>query len=176
MIDLTPALKEVVPNPERVFGRYYVSDLYAITHGLLTPENFSIPRQLSISERFAMWQGGWKHRQTQELLEIMGFAVEVKKELAHKDFELVGKVDALDDKQVIEIKTSAMVFSKAKEWHNYQTKVYCSLFDRPKGLICQPVVKDRKIYLKVIGQVRQDDRWFNEQLKKLALFHEKLVS
>ena len=172
MIDLTPRLRELYGEKKRKLGRYNASEIWAIDKGYLKPENYLKKEILDFKSIFRMWQGTWKHKQVEELLE--GWKLERKTEYAHENWTLVGKADGLKDNQVLEIKTSTTLFDKAKSWHEYQVKLYCSLFLKEEGIICQPVIKGNSLILKIIGTVKRDDKWFLRVIEKIDKFHNQV--
>ena len=119
-----------------------------------------------------MWQGTWKHEQIQQLLE--GYECEIKKEFELEGLTIVGKADAINKEEILEIKTTDKVLEKAKSWHTEQLTWYLYMFGRQKGRIVQPVKTSDKLYLKVIGEVKRNDKLVERQIKKLKEFHEKL--
>jgi hypothetical protein len=59
----------------------------------------------------------------------------------------------------------------SKPWHEYQVKLYCTMFERPRGVVLQPVENKDGLYLKEIGYVTRDDQWFADEMAKLYAFH-----
>ena len=175
MIDLTQTLVQKYRHEGRKIGRYNASDLWGIVNGYATPQTWLLGHSVKPQEAYRMWQGKWKHRQVQELLGEMGYVLEQKQEVDYGDFTLVGMVDAMNSEFLLEIKTSEQVIPKAKEWHRYQTKIYCSMFNLSRGYVVQPVVKGQSIILKNIGMVKKDDEWFKRQLDLLSSFHQELL-
>ena len=181
MIDLTELLLASHSRGPREIGHYRASDLYAITHGYLTPEKFLKPDPIDFLGAFRMWQGTWRHKQVQELLEKYGeekYEIEPERTISlGEGVTLRGHADALSGSQeVIEIKTSDKVRGQATAGHLYQARVYCSLFDRRVGIVVQPVFVEKdgnpvKVYLKEIGRVEKNEVWFQQQLEKLRAFH-----
>jgi len=170
--DLTSSLLEKYKGRPKKVGRYSVSDVWAIEKVYLTVEKFFAGQDNDFISCFRMWQGTWKHQQVQELLQ--GYIVEKKVEYPHEDWLLVGKADAMNEDHVLEIKTGDTIKDEAKEWHMYQGKIYCTIFQRPECFIVQPVVKGETIRLKTIGTVQRDDKWFEEKLKVIGEFHKKV--
>jgi len=170
--DLTePLLRLYQGRPHRV-GRYNVGDVWAIEKGYMTVEKFLNGQENDFYSCFRMWEGRAKHQQVQELL--TDYEHETKKEYSHNNWVLVGKSDALKDDHGLEIKTGDKIKTEAKEWHEYQARIYCTLFERPIWYIVQPIVKGESIILKTIGEVQRDDDWFNKRLEVIDKFHEKL--
>ena len=171
--DLTDSLLEKYQGRPKRIGRYSISDVWAIEKGYLTIEKFLKGEENDFTSCFRMWQGRAKHAQVQELLE--GYDLESKKEYAHNDWTLVGKVDAWNNEHILEIKTSDTVLTKPKTWHEYQGKLYCTMFERDICYIVQPIVTGERIILKTLGQVERDDKWFIKRIEKLDAFHKELV-
>ncbi len=170
--DLT---KKVIANAnhhkQRVLHRYSVGDIWALLNGYLTPENWLRGEKKDFKNAFNIFQGTWKHKQIQSLM--TEYEQEVKKEMKVGDITLVGMADLLAGDKGIEIKTSEKIHIKAKPWHEYQAKLYCILFDRPKWEIVQPII-DGGLKLKIIGTVYKDDKWFSKIMKKLQLFDKEI--
>lgn len=175
MLDLTLALLQQFQPKERKLGRFNASDVWAIANGYLTAEEFFNPEKINIISAYKMWQGRWKHSQFQELLGQMGYQCELKKEHTEPRWILVGKVDAINSEQILEIKTSEEILHKSKRWHDYQLKLYLTMFERPFGWIVQPIIKDNRLLLKHLSKVERDDDWFNEQMRILEIFFQKLI-
>lgn len=174
-IDLRPFLRKKMATRARVRGRYNSSELYAITHGWVTPEQWIDPKEKTMQELMVMWNGIAMHGQIEELLDKQ--YSEQKKEILYKGITLVGKADYLpphlpDD--VWEFKTSVKTMEKAKPWALSQTKLYCSMFNKKRGHVYQPVKNADGLYLKHLGMVERDDRWFERQLEELYQFHLKV--
>lgn len=174
-IDLTPVLLKKFSGYPKKVGRYSVSDMWAILNGYLSVREYLLPKKVDSVQAFRMWQGVTKHNQVQEFLKEIGWECEVKREREIKGFEIVGKVDAINAGEILEIKTSEELMAKAKRWHLFQAKIYCSLFERPVAYIMQPVVNS-KVELKEIGCVKRDEEWFQEQMGLLEQFHEQLIT
>src|SRR3990167_34589 len=170
MIDLTPALLKRHYHDPPKFGRYNASELWGIVNGYADPKTWLLGHPVKPQDALRMWSGRWKHEQVQELL--VGWIREEKRESEYRDIVLVGKVDAMNETTILEIKTSDAVMTEAKKWAEYQAKIYCSMFERPKAYVVQPVIKGTKIILKELGHVNRNDKWFQNQLSKLYEFHE----
>ena len=176
MIDLTKALLERYGTRKpREIGRYWTSELYAVTHGWITPKDFLNPPKKRLLQCFQMWQGVGKHKQVQELLEVMGYVCEPKIEHHGDGWVLVGKADALRQDHGLEIKTSDIVHEKAHASAVYQAKILCSLFNVPVMYVVQPITVEGHVKLKQTGIAKRSDDWFGEQTVKLDLFHKELV-
>jgi hypothetical protein len=170
-IDLTPTLKKkMAPYPRRR-GRYNASELYGITHGYLKPEDWISPKERPVKDMMKMWMGILVHDHTQRLLPPD--TNEVKKEHYHKGITLVAKADNVPEHldEVWEFKSNEEALDKAKPWHEYQAKLYATIFGRSLGVVYQPVCTSKGLFLKRIGTVDRDDVWFEEQMSKLFEFH-----
>ena len=176
-MDLTNLLLSKYKSRPREIGKFHVSDVWAINNGYLKTEEFLTGKENKLPDCFNMWQGVGKHRQIQELFEgLEEYEIEKRAEYQPKEYKwyLVGKADLLTKDEVIEIKTSKNLLDKAKRWHIDQVKIYCSIFDRPKGLIVQPIIKPKSIELKEIGVVKRDEKWFLKEMAKLNEFYDKI--
>ncbi len=175
-IDLTPQLRKKMASYPRKRARYNSSELYGIVNGWVTPETWMNPPERTPIEMYRMFSGTLVHDHTQRLLPAEGN--EVKKEYTHRGITLVAKVDHLprkeEDDSVWEIKTSENEMKKSKAWHDYQAKLYCTIFERPVSKVFQPVFNEQGYWLKLIGTVERDDKWFAEQIEKLMQFHFQL--
>lgn len=174
-IDLTPALKLKMASRTRTRGRYNSSELYAITHGWVTPEDWLHPKDKEVEDILNMWAGTGLHNQLEDL---MGKKYsEEKKVFSYKDINLVGKVDFLppnNPNEVWEFKTSKNLMRTMKPWAEHQIKLYTTMFEKDIGKVYQPVQNKEGIFLKDIGTVNRDDRWFDLEMAKLYEFHEKV--
>ena len=173
-IDLTDTLLTIQKHRPRILGRFSTSDVWAIRNGYLTPENYFKEEVKDFSQAFKMWNGTWRHNQVQELLKELGYEIELKIEHKTPDFTLVGKIDAIKDDIILEIKTSTELLPKAKSWHIEQLKIYLSLFEKEKGVIVQPITQGNKLILKEIGIVKRDNKFFEKVLTDLREFQTKL--
>ena len=102
---------------------------------------------------------------------------EQKKEYSYKDIILVGKVDYMPPNipdEIWEFKTSEKKMVKSKPWQDHQVGLYCTMFERNYGIIYQPVQNEEGIYLKHLSMVERDDEWFEQELKKLYIFHQEV--
>lgn len=174
-MDITALLlKNYAPKPGEI-GKYNASAIWGIINGYTSAEEFLKGKGFSFQEAIRCWQGTSKHEQIQNLFkDLDGYEIEKRAEYKYKDFIIVGKADLLTKDKVIEIKTSTEIIPKAKSWHIFQTKLYCVLFDRPQGLIVQPIINPHTIELKEIGIVKQDLDWFKKQMELLDNFHNQL--
>ena len=180
MINLTPALLKKHSKGKREINRFYVSDLWAMLtinrrtgKPYLSPQEYLQEPKLTIKEVLRMWGGTWRHKMAEELLGEE-WQTEQKKEYKYNDFVLVGKADAINKESILEIKTSKELIKEAKSWHLFQLKCYLSLFQKEKGFIVQPIIKPKGLFLKVIGEAKKDEDWFNVQLEKLDKYHKQL--
>jgi len=133
------------------------------------------PKERTVEENLRMFTGSWEHNKIQSLLDP-NFC-EKKVVFPYKDICLVSKADYLPPErpdQVYEFKTSSKLMQKSKPYHDFQVKIYCSIFGKQQGIVYQPVQNKDGIYLKQIGSVERDDIWFQEQLRLLYIFHEKV--
>ena len=122
-----------------------------------------------------MWNGIGMHNQIEDLMGKENS--EQKKEYTYKGMTLVAKVDFLPPKkkdEVWEFKTSDKIMENSKPWHEYQVKLYTSMFGMPIGKVFQPVQSESGIFLKHIGTVERDDKWFEKEMEKLYEFHLKV--
>jgi hypothetical protein len=175
--NLKPLLAEKYVDKPGVIGRYSVSAVWGILNGYTTPEEYIKGKKIDYESAFRMWEGTAKHGQVQSLFEGNEYyEIEKKIEyLTEYNWTLVGKADLLDRESVIELKTSTSEMDKAKKWAEFQCKLYCTMFERPKGIICQPVKNGKELYLKSLGEVERNDKWFATQLAKLNEFHNQLL-
>ena len=174
-IDLTPKLREKMKSRPRVRGRYNSSELYFINKGDVTPQQWFEQKDKEVHEMLRMWNGTGAHNQIEELL---GSEHSEKKcEYKYRDIILVGKSDYLPPNrpdEVWEFKTSEKKMTSSKPWHDHQVKLYCTMFEKKNGLVYQPVKNDSGVYLKHIGTVERDDAWFQKELEKLYVFHQRV--
>lgn len=172
-IDLTPFLIRKNAGRPRTRGRYNASELYFILNGLTTPEQWLNSPQRSVEEIIRMWNGTAAHNQIQDLIDA---PPESKKTFTHMGVTLVAKADYLpeDRDEVWEFKSSQKPIKTAKDYHLHQTRLCCTLFERGKGIVFQPVVNERGVFLKNLGEVERDDAWFMRQMDALADFHRRV--
>jgi len=163
---------ELYPPKKGKVGRYNCSSLWGIVYGYLSPEQFINGEEIDFKSALRMYNGTHDHEKTQKLLK--GYECEIKKEYEIDGITLVGKVDAINKEEILEIKTSDKVFENAKRWHIYQGKIYCTLFNMPVCYIVQPVYTDTELYLKVVGEAKRNDSWFAKQIKILKEFHQQV--
>jgi hypothetical protein len=176
-INLTPKLRRKMFSRSRVRGRYNSSELFFILSGKTTPEQWMKPTEKSMKEMLTMWAGIGMHNQIQNLLGAEDEDIEQKREFVYKDIVLVGKSDYLPpDKpdEVWEFKTSEKAMKESKPWHDHQVKLYCTMFEKAKGLVYQPVQDNDGIYLRHLSTQERDDKWFLGEMDKLYAFHLKV--
>jgi len=174
-IDLTPMLRKKMASYPRKRGRYNSSEVWGIMNGYVTPENWMQPRAKSPIEMLRMWGGILVHDHVQRLLPAE--TNEVKLVHAYKDIVLVAKADNVPkdpSDEVWEFKSSAKAMDNSKPYHDYQVRLYCSIFKREKGIVFQPVQNSKGLFLKRIGTIARDDVWFEQELEKLYQFHLKV--
>ena len=183
-MDLTQRLLDLYACKKGQVGRYPVSSIWAICNGYKSVEDYFFGEPIEFDAAIRMSNGVWKHAQIQELLDTKIF--EIEKKIAWMpetaDFEIVGKCDFIDKAEnglIYEIKTSEKLLTM-KPWHEWQGKIYCSLFKREKCFILQPLIdypiKEReRLVLKTIGVTERDEIWFKSVVKKLTSFHKKLL-
>ena len=175
-LNLTKLLLKKMGSYPRKRGRYNASELYGITKGYVTPELWLNPKPKLAKDAIKMWNGTLAHEQIQKLLPKEG--CELKREHLYKGITLVGKADYQDasdpNSDIWEFKTSDVLMDTAKEGHEYQGRLYCTMFQRPRTIIYQPVQTADSLFLKNLGFVTRDDEWFDEQMEKLYAFHLKV--
>ena len=177
-LDITEDFIAANSHSERKIDRFSVSDVWAILNGYLKPENYFKTEKLPLDKVLMMWNGTIKHYGLNYTLKRLGYEPEVKTEY-HPDgnkvgWVLVGKADGVGKNEILELKTSDEVMDRAKIWHETQVKLYCSLFNKPGGVIYQPIIAEHKVYFKELGRVKQDKKWFEKVLEELNIFHQKL--
>jgi len=170
-IDLTPALYKVLEPRERKVGRYNVSEIWAMLNGYLGVKDFFQKQAIDFEQAVRIYNGIKVHEKIETLLKEMGYETEVKKEMKWKDFVIVGKVDAINEKEIIEIKTSEGILGTAKKWHEHQVKMYLTMFEKERGIIAQPMKTSKKIYLNILKEIKRDDKWFERQMALLEKYH-----
>lgn len=176
-VDLTNKLLMSLSSRPRIRKRYNASEIYAITHGWTTPEQWMSPPPREVKDVLLMWNGMGAHHQIQTLLGGRYYKEEKVEFNLDGGISLIAKADFLPaDKpnEVWEFKTTDSVMDKAKPWAEYQVKLYCSLFNRPEGVVYQPVQSEKGLFLKFLGRVNRDDEWFKGEMQKLKEFDEKV--
>lgn len=166
--DLTQKLRTRLNSFSRVRGRYYVSDLYYIVNGLMTPEEWLKPKQKDIEGLVKILSLQGMHDKVVGL--IKGDFKEEKAESVYEGITLVGRCDLLNVEKS-EVWSLQVDAGEIKPWTEYQLRLYCSMFSRDVGLLYQPVSDKNGLYLKNLLKVEKDDDWFGEQVKKLYTFH-----
>jgi len=160
--DLTEKLLATRKNNRKPY-RFYVSELWGLFNGYSQKEP-------SVADIIRMENGAMKHKFLEQFAEGK---TEIKKEYKTDDFVLVGKADELTDEAVIEYKTSAKILTNAKPWHTHQLRCYLSMFERPLGIVYQPVVRENKFLLKCLGTSKRNDDWFAKQIEELKKLCQK---
>jgi hypothetical protein len=174
-IDLTKKLREKMGGRPRVRGRYNSSELYFINNGSVSPEQWLHQSEKPMKDILNMWNGIGIHNQLEDLLGKEHS--EKKVEFVYKNLVLVGKVDFMPPDKIDEIwefKTSERKMEKSKPWQEHQVRLYCTMFNKKQGLIYQPIKDSNGIYLKHLGTIERDDKWFEEEMEKLHIFHLKV--
>jgi len=168
-------------RPQEI-GRYSCSKVYGIIKGYTSVEQYIKGEKFEFPAIMRMWNGTSKHKQIEPLLELRGYTCEQKVEktfyvplMTTGEITLTGKCDAINDTEVLEVKTSEKLYQTPKEWHTMQLTLYLSLFNREKGRIVQPVVKKDGLYLKVLGEVKRNEEAFNKIIGKLQEFNLKVM-
>ena len=128
---------------ERKENRYSCSEIYSIINGWVTPEEFLKGETFNFNNAFKIWSGQQKHNMIEPLLKSIGYEVEVSQQQKINDSEIIlsGRVDAMNEDSILELKTSLEAIGKAKKWSLYQVKLYCTLFKKPTGIIYEPVMR-----------------------------------
>lgn len=180
-IDLTPKLKAKMLSRPRVRSRYNSSELFFLVGDKVppsfrvTPEKFLKVEEKDIKQCMDMWNGIGVHEQIQGFFNKAN--CEIKTEYFYEGLTLVAKADHIPpepNEPIHEYKSSIKLMKEMKPWHEYQAKLYCTLFKREKAVIYQPLQDESGIYLKAIGEVTRDDVWFEAQMKKLKEFDTKV--
>jgi hypothetical protein len=172
-IDLTPILFKKYGSKKRKFARYNASELYSLIHGgWVKPEEYMSEEFNDFASIMRMWSGIGGHEQIQNLFDNEN--CEIKKEFEFDGFTLVGKCDMLKEDEVWEFKTSEKEMTKAKPWAAHQAKLYCTMFERPRARVLQPLLKGNKVILKELAVVERDDEWFKGEIEKLRLYDQKV--
>jgi hypothetical protein len=163
-------------------GRYSASAIWGINNNYTSVKQFIEGEEFDFKSAFRIWQGTWKHKQLEELLEWKGYKIEEKKEIEIEvddvKFTLVGKADIQDlveKNDVCDFKTSETLTAEAKPWSIHQLQMYCHVFNKPVAYIVEPRKSDNNFWLEVIGRTLRDEDFFWQEMKKLANFHRKLL-
>lgn len=168
--DLTQKLRIRMNSSSRIRGRYNASDLYYITNGLMTPEEWMKPKQKDIGELVINFSVLGMFDKIIDLLK--GDFKEEKAESEYEGVTLVGRCALLSTS-----KSEAWVLDYNEEVQpekEYLLKLYCSMFSRDVGLLYQPVSDKNGFYLKNLLKVDRNDLWFGEQIQKLFAFHKEV--
>jgi len=169
-IDLTDYLKG--EPRERKLNRFSCSELFYLLQGWTEIDDYVKGKKFTPTELWRMKLGTLKHQYIEEHLKELGYTTELKKEFKYGDIEIVGMADAFKkDDHGIEIKTSEKLKQRSSRAHDYQARLYCSIFDVPQFHIMQPVISGNKALLKEIGAVKKNDAWFSKQLDKINEFY-----
>ncbi len=173
-IDLTPSLRNRMQSYPKKRGRYNASQFYAITHGWVTPEQWMNPDPETPEGLMRMWMGILSHDHIERLLPAE--CNEQKREYLYKGITLVAKADHIPNHvdEVWEFKTSEEEMDKGKPWADHQAKLYCTIFEKPKAIIYQPVQSSNGLYLKAISEIDRDDEWFFNEMEQLLQFHHRV--
>lgn len=173
-IDITKYVTEKFKPYKRTIGRYNASEMWFLLNGKTTPTDFLHNRQRKTKEVITMWNGIAAHEQIQSVLDKN--RCERKAEYKYNDITLVGKADYIPNGgEVWEFKTSKDFLEQAKPWHLHQAKLYCTMFEREKGIVFQPTQEEDRVILKNIGEVTRDDNWVQLEMAKLYRFHEEVL-
>ena len=180
-IDLTPLLKKRFAPYPRTIGRFSVSDIWAICNTNRDGERYKGVEEWlhnpepDLEGMMRMYNGIIQHEQVQFMLKKE--LCEVKVEYPYKGLTIVAKADYLPDDEEggWEFKTSDKVLEKSKTWHDWQSKIYCTLYERPTWSILQPIVSEGKLVLREIGDVKRDDAWVHKQFDNLLDFHQEVL-
>lgn len=179
-LNLTPLLRKHFEPYPRKRGRYNSSELFRIARGYLKPEEWAQPRPWGLPAMLGMWNGRVVHDYIERLLPREGNEVKIVYEhniTPTQTIQLVAKADHCPPhlpSEVWEFKTSKEGLKKSKPEHEYQLKLYCTIHQKQKGVIYQPVQNGNGLFLKNIGEVSRDDNWFREQMTILEEFHKKV--
>ena len=165
---------------ENKIDRFNSSEVWAILNGYITPKEYLFGKKLEMKDIKTMWRGTIKHKALESYLKELGWETEVKTEINYKPdkehfWTLVGKADGIKENEVLELKTSEKIINQAKPWQEFQVKLYCSLFNKEIGGIYQPIFTKDQFLLRLIGEVKKNDKWFREVIEKLNDFYKKLL-
>lgn len=181
-IDLTPRLvAKMNKKRPRTRGRYSASDVYSILAGYMSPEDWMYGSPKDAKSCIAMSKGSSIHAFIQEILGGRDYKEQkVEKYIPELGITLVGMADWLEPDEGWEFKSSVDTMQKAKPGHKMQAKLYCTMFERPRFRVFQPLEwtpadsTDHKFWLKELGVETRDDEWFKATMLKLSKFHLKL--
>jgi hypothetical protein len=180
-IKLEKAFLELYKPKQRTVGKYYVSDLWAMTSGYLPPEKFLALEPFNLGSQINCHMGIEKHESVQKLLQVIypkGVAEE-RVEKKFGDFVIVGKADFIENDVIIEIKTSFDLMPDSKPWQDYQLKWYLELFRKERGYVVQPVFKTYNgkpvdMRLKILKIVYCNPLFVDKELDKIKMYHQAL--
>ena len=199
IIDLTPKFMEGARSYPKKLGRYSCSQLHKMLEAArlpwgLPPEKYFEPEEITFEGAMRMIKGVQAHDLVQKYLDPSKVekkfeyyyygdgdyrngtvkATDEEGNLEEPIFTVVGKVDYLPEDCVWEIKSSETEFTKSKDYHDHQAKLYCTICERPKAIILQPLEDDSRFFLKQIGEVIRDDEWFEAEMRRLHNYHQRL--
>jgi len=189
-IDLKPAIMEEIEENQRdrEVGRYRVSEIYALLNNWTPPKEYLLREKIDFINAYQMWRGTGKHKDIEGLMKRLGYEVEVPIEKKVGEMTISGRCDFTSKDFIGDLKTGLELIGASKKWQDFQVKMYCSLFEKQYGYIVEAIEKTDYIpnkanrltikvvdcYLKVIGVVEKDDKWFDEQMVLLEKYHNKL--
>jgi CRISPR/Cas system-associated exonuclease Cas4 (RecB family) len=157
---------------ERKLNRFSVSELYYLLAGWTTVEEYLKGKEFTIKNLWEMKLGELKHQWIQDFLK-KDYECEIKKVYKVDDLEIVGKADLIAKDHGIEIKTGK-ARDKASRSQEFQARMYCTIFEKPVFYIMQPYHNHEKAYLKTIGVVHRNDKWFETQINKIKLKYQEI--
>jgi len=177
MYDLTEKIIQFGnKHKPRTKHRYSAKDIWAMTTTnrdgelYLTPEKWLKGEEKDYDSCLQMWRGVYKHQAIQML--FPEYKQEVKIEYRYKHLTIVGMADFLDE-DIIDLKTSKKLKTKAPPWDISQIKIYLTIFDRQIGRLWQPIIKGDKVFLNEFGVIKRSDKWFESQMLKVLEFDNK---
>lgn len=171
-LDLTQHLRG--DKRERVINRFSVSELYYLLAGYTTIEEYVKGKELTVKNLWEMQLGSLKHEWIQAHPFIKEkYQCEIKKVYETQGIQIVAKADGICKEHGIEIKTGK-AREKASRSQEFQARMYCTLFELPVFYIVQPYHNHEKAYLKTIGVIHRNDKWFATQVQKILLKYEEI--
>jgi len=196
-MNITPLLLKTFKKKPAEIGRFNVSEIYGLLKGYTSPEQYLKGEQVSFKSALQMANGVAKHKLIQDLFrDEAGWEIEKKIEAfwyqgklyrageailvdninidIKPEWTIIGKADLIFKDTIYEIKTSKDLMFEARPWAEYQVKIYLTLFEKPAGVIVQPVIRKNGLYLKEIGRIKRDDEFVRGEFKKLNEFFIKL--
>jgi len=200
VIDLTEKFMATQAGWPSKLGRYSCSKIHSMLEGSKLPWGCPVNKYFTIEEpnftsAMRMSKGTRAHEFVQKFLDPSKCERKyIYNYYGHKDprngttpaqdengvivapiFVVVAKVDYIPDDSVWEIKSSDDVFSKPKDYHTYQAKLYTSICDRPLAMIFQPLETEERFFLAQVGEsIPRDDEWFDGEMQKLHAYHQRL--